>query len=69
MNMTVREAHQRMSVNRMTLRNTGHGDYRVNFIEARDEATAYYTDCLEDAVLTGASMRRKRDLKLRAIAA
>ncbi|WP_197427420.1 hypothetical protein [Bradyrhizobium retamae] len=54
-----------MSVNRMTLRNTGHGDYRVNFLEARDDKAAYYTDCLEDAVLTGAAMRRRRDAKLR----
>lgn len=69
MNMTVREAKQRMSFNRMSMRNTGHGDWRVNFIEANSEATAYYTDCLEDAVLTGAAMRRRRDAKLRAIAA
>ena len=63
MNMTVREARQRMALNRMTMRNTGHGDYRVNFAEANSEATAYYTDCLEDAVLTGAAMRRRRDAK------
>ena len=63
MNMTVREAKQRCQINRMTLRNTGHGDWQVNFAEANSEATAYYTDCLEDAVLTGAAMRRRRDAK------
>ena len=67
MNLTVREARQRMSVNRMTLRNTGHGDWQVNFAEANSEATAYYTDCLEDAVLTGAAMRRRRDAKDREV--
>ncbi|WP_156164417.1 hypothetical protein [Bradyrhizobium sp. LTSP885] len=51
-----------MQINRMTLRNTGHGDYRVNFIERDNEATAYYTDCLEDAVLTGANMRQRREV-------
>lgn len=38
------------------------GEYRVNFIGAR-EATAYYTDDLEDALLTGlimATLRKKQ---------
>lgn len=56
--VTVREAHQRMNVNRMSLRNRD-GEYRVNFIEADNEATAYYTDCLEDAVLTAGNMRKR----------
>lgn len=38
------------------------GEYRVNFIGAR-ESTAYYTDDLEDALLTGlimSAMRKKQ---------
>lgn len=62
--MTVREAKQRCAFSRMSLRNTGHGEWRINFVEATDDRTAYFTDDLEDAVLTGASMRRKRNLKL-----
>jgi hypothetical protein len=65
MNITVREAHQRMNVNRMrmTMRD---GEYRVNFAEDDREATAYYTDCLTDAVLTAGNMRiRKHNLNAR----
>jgi hypothetical protein len=69
MNMTVREAKQRMAINNMTLRNTGHGDWRVNFVEATDDKSAYFTDDLEDAVLTGAAMRRHRVAKLRTVCA
>jgi hypothetical protein len=58
-----------MQVNRMTLRNVGNGNYRVNFIEARDDKAAHETDDLEDAVLTGAAMRRRRDAKLRSVVA
>jgi hypothetical protein len=35
------------------------GDYRVNLREG-NEATAYYTDNLEDAVKTAVEMARKR---------
>lgn len=63
--LTVREAHQRMNINRMSLRNVD-GEYRVNFVESDNEATAYYTDCLEDAVLTAGNMRiRKHNLNSR----
>ncbi|MGX9389614.1 hypothetical protein ACWX0O_01690 [Nitrobacteraceae bacterium UC4449_H16] len=62
--MTVQEARQRMTVNRMSMRNTGHGDYRVNFIECDREATAYYTDDLLDAVLTAGNMRRRMNDQL-----
>ena len=58
--MTVHEARQRMRVNNMVMRNTGHGDYRVNYAERDVEATAYYTDDLEDAVLTAGRMRRDK---------
>jgi hypothetical protein len=35
---------------------TNHGEYRVNVIKGGTEATAYYTDDLEDAVNTGLAM-------------
>jgi hypothetical protein len=54
------EARQRLTLNRMSLRRTPAGDFRVAFADRRDdEASAYYTDDLEDAVLTGAMMRRR----------
>lgn len=61
--LTVQEARQRMNVNRMSMRfNSDTREYRVNFLECNREETAYYTDCIEDAVLTAGNMRkRKRD--------
>jgi hypothetical protein len=59
--MTQTEARQRLNVHRMTLRRTAAGDYRVAFADRSDnEASAYYTDDLDDAVLTGALMRNPR---------
>ena len=47
------------------------GEYRVSLMEHRgtrkDEAVAYYTDDLEDALLTGLAMRRHASGKPRAI--
>lgn len=60
--MTQQEARQRLNLNGMTLHKRD-GEYRVNFIENAREATAYYTDDLEDAVLTGAVMRRRLTIK------
>jgi hypothetical protein len=58
--MTQAEARQRLSINRMSLRRSPGGDWRVAFADIRDnEASAYYTDDLEDAVITGADMRRR----------
>lgn len=62
--MTQREARQRLAINRMSFRHTD-GEYRVSFAEMPypgNEACAYYTDDLEDAVLTGARMRRNEGL-------
>lgn len=39
----------------ITLTKNQHGEYRVNFVGG-SEATAYYTDSLDDAVNTGHSM-------------
>ena len=44
-----------------TLRKVRSGDYRVSFRDG-NEATAYYTDTLEDAVCTAVEMARKRAL-------
>ena len=37
------------------------GEYRVNFLGG-EEATAYYTDDIEDAIRTGLAMATSRDL-------
>jgi hypothetical protein len=60
--MTVREAMQRCELNRVRIKRTGYGtEWLVTLVEWTrkqiDEA-GYYTDDLEDAVLTGAAMRR-----------
>ena len=66
--MTMREARQRLSLSGMQLSTvTGScpKEYRVAFAEIgwqQSEKSAYYTDDLEDAVLTGASMRRRKDI-------
>ena len=58
--ITVQEARQRMNVNRMSMRfDRDSREWRVNFIECDREATAYYTDCLTDAVLTAGNMRKR----------
>jgi hypothetical protein len=46
----------------LTLRKVRSGDYRVNFRDG-NEATAYYTDNLEDAFKTAVEMARKRALR------
>lgn len=60
--LTAKEARQRCEVNRVRLQFRD-GEYRVTLIEwpvnhTDTEACAYYTDDLEDAVLTGAQMRK-----------
>ena len=58
-----REAKQRLSMYNMHIGREGAGtDYRVSFGElsrSESEKSAYYTDDLEDAVLTGAQMRKR----------
>lgn len=61
--MTFREARQRISMNGGNIRfNRESGDYRVALNEWCEEAKAYYTDDLEDAVLTVSAMRRTADM-------
>lgn len=65
--MNFREAKQRLSVHRMAIcfvQDSAPQEYRVSFPEDsyRDaEKSAYYTEDLEDAALTGAAMRRSRE--------
>lgn len=63
-NMTVSEAMRRMEVNRATMRRTD-GNERVVYLnewtKAEREAKGYFTDDLEDAVLTAGAMRRSQD--------
>jgi hypothetical protein len=57
--MTLTEARQRLSMSGMSISKRG-SEYRVTFAELRSweaEPLAYYTDDLEDAVITGNRMR------------
>ena len=52
--MTLKDAKAKLAFVNVALRKRD-GEYRVNFKDGK-EATAYYTDCLEDAVVTGLAM-------------
>lgn len=52
--MTLTQARDALRLRGITLRHTD-GEYRVNFKNG-DEATAYYTNDLDDAVATGLAM-------------
>lgn len=57
--MTLTEARQRLALSGMRLTKRDR-EYRVAYAELRfadAEPSAYYTDDLEDAVITGARMR------------
>lgn len=63
--VTHREARQRLALHHMSFRRTDAGDFRVAYAElpySKAEASAYYTDDLEDAVITGAKMRHTMPL-------
>lgn len=57
--LTLKHAMALVRQHGFTLRNTG-DDYRVN-VRGGSEATAYYTDDLQDAVDTAAAMAREID--------
>lgn len=64
--LTKREAQERNRINNVRMQ-LFDGEYRVTLMEwpvndKRTERAAYYTDDLEDAVLTGAAMRRTAKL-------
>ncbi len=56
---TLQEAKSIARRLRLTLRKVNSGHYRVNFRDG-NEATAYYTDNLEDAIDAAVEMARKR---------
>lgn len=62
-NLTVHEAMQRCSLNRVRIKRTGvSGEWAVGLLEwpkAMWDKAQYFTDDLEDAVLTGGIMRRR----------
>lgn len=61
--LTVAEAMQRARHNGVNIRRSGNLEWRVTLEEwTRNvcETSAYYTDDLEDAVLTGAAMRERQ---------
>jgi hypothetical protein len=66
--MTLQQAKSIARHLRLTLRSVRSGHYRVNFRDG-DEAMAYYTDNLENAVNTAVEMARKRALRLDRLAA
>jgi hypothetical protein len=59
--MTLQEAKSIARYLGLTLRQARSGTYRLNFRDA-NEATAYYTDSLEDAVNTAVEMARTRNV-------
>lgn len=68
--MTVKEAMQRCAVNGVSIRHShpGSSEWMVTLIEWNAQQrwdAAYYTDDLEDAVLTGAAMRAFDERKKR----
>ena len=54
--MTQKQAQAILAAFGMTMRKTNAGDYRVNFRVGGTESSAYYTDCIDDAVDTGKAM-------------
>lgn len=58
--MTLTEARQRLTMSGMRIAKQQTGEFRVAYAELpyrEAEPSAYYTDDLEDAVITGARMR------------
>lgn len=62
--MTMRNVKDALALHSVSIRKED-GEYRVSLMELRgtskEEAVAYYTDDLEDALLTGLAMRRHAD--------
>lgn len=56
--LTIAQAQAEARALGMTLRRTEAGDFRVNF-KGAEEAGAYYTDDLADAVATAQAMHRR----------
>ena len=55
--MTLKEAKQILKHHKVSIKRTEWNDYRINILSAYpQEATAYYTDDIEDALDTGMKM-------------
>lgn len=61
--MSLKEATSRLCGSGMTIRRTDCGEYRVNF-RGGAEATAYYSDDIDDAYATALLMRQRQQLVL-----
>ncbi len=61
--LTLKDAKATLKALGMSINKNQWGEYRVNFLGG-DEATAYYTDDLEDAVNTGKHMAGVRPVRL-----
>jgi hypothetical protein len=57
--MTIQHVRNKLRALGLSFRKTEAGDFRVNLSEGT-EATAYYTDCLVDALQTGVAMRERQ---------
>ncbi len=57
--MTVKEAIEKLRAVDVIIKRTDHNEFKVNFRGGK-EATAYYTNDLDDAVGTGLSMARDK---------
>lgn len=64
--ITVKQASSKLRELGMTIRNTGFGDYRVNFLHG-EERTAYYSDDLDDCVGTAFAMYNHRMASIAAL--
>jgi hypothetical protein len=68
--MTMTEARQRLTMSGMRITRRDR-EFRIAYAElpySKAEASAYYTDDLEDAVITGAKMRHTMPLDARPFA-
>jgi len=58
--LTIREAIQRLGVYSMIVRRYTNGKWIVLFAEDRTDREGYITDDLDDAVIEGGRMRKRR---------
>jgi hypothetical protein len=66
--MTLREAKESLRANFGMALTKRDGEFRVNYIGG-DEATAYYTEDMTDAINTGIAMRRRQAGKVKGLEA
>jgi hypothetical protein len=55
--LTIKNVRASLAALGLSIRKNSCGEFRVNFKNGK-EATAYYTDCLSDALNTGVAMVR-----------